>query len=83
MLIPMRRVVSLFLLFSLPLIFSSAYAQTGLPPDFYQSTFASGFDEPMGMVFDANGRMYLWEKRGLVWIVDTSGQRSSHRLVIE
>lgn len=33
------------------------------------------------MDFDANGRMYLWEKRGLVWLLDTAGQRLPEPLI--
>src|SRR5690606_9018729 len=29
-----------------------------------------GWAEPVGATWDANGRMYVWEKGGRVWIVD-------------
>ncbi|MFZ1685842.1 MAG: PQQ-dependent sugar dehydrogenase, partial [Flavobacteriales bacterium] len=29
-----------------------------------------GFTAPVGFTFDANGRMYVWEKAGKVWIVE-------------
>ncbi|MBK6775740.1 MAG: PQQ-dependent sugar dehydrogenase [Flavobacteriales bacterium] len=29
----------------------------------------SGFSAPVGFTFDDNGRMYVWEKAGRVWIV--------------
>lgn len=45
-----------------------------LPPDFYDTPYLnSTFDFAVGMTFDDNGRMYVWEKAGKVWVVDTSG----------
>ncbi|HNA32436.1 MAG TPA: PQQ-dependent sugar dehydrogenase, partial [Flavobacteriales bacterium] len=29
-----------------------------------------GFSEPVGFTFDANGRWYVWERGGKVWIVE-------------
>ena len=34
----------------------------------------------VGMTFDANGRMYVWERNGKVWIV-TNGVKSSQPLI--
>lgn len=44
-----------------------------LPPDFYDTPYLSGFDFPIGHTFDKNGRMYVWEKAGRVWVVDPTG----------
>ena len=33
------------------------------------------------VTFDDNGLMYVWEKRGMVFIVDTDGQRLEAPLV--
>ncbi|MCB0792832.1 MAG: PKD domain-containing protein [Flavobacteriales bacterium] len=43
-------------------------AQT-VPTDFADVSVVGGFDEPVGATWDGNGRMYVWEKRGKVWIV--------------
>ncbi len=44
-------------------------AQT-LQPDFADALVSGGWDAPVGAEWDANGRMYVWEKGGRVWIVD-------------
>jgi len=43
-------------------------AQT-LQPNFSSSLVMGGWTEPVGATWDANGRLYVWEKRGMVWIV--------------
>ena len=40
------------------------------PPGFADQVYVSGFDQAVGITFDANGRMYVWEKKGIVWIVE-------------
>lgn len=52
----------------------SAFAQ--LPEGFYDVPVAENLDYPLGVTFDALGRMYVWEKGGKVWFYDTEGQRS-------
>ena len=66
--------------FPLPLILLMAvffsnltYAQ--LPDDFYDQLVVGGFDFPTGIVFDDNGQGYVWEKKGVVHVIDTSGQK--------
>lgn len=44
-------------------------AQT-LPAGFSDALVLGGWSSPVGATWDANGRMYVWEKRGRVWIVD-------------
>ena len=51
--------------FSVP----ASVAQT-VPSGFNDAVVISGFNAPVGFTFDANGRMYVWEKSGTVWIVD-------------
>ena len=47
----------------------SAHGQT-FEPGFSQSTVAGGtFSQPVGITWDANGRQYVWEKGGKVWII--------------
>ena len=53
-----------FLSVSLP----QARAQS-VPAGFNDAVVVSGFSEPVGFTFDANDRMYVWEKQGKVWIV--------------
>ncbi|HMZ47887.1 MAG TPA: PQQ-dependent sugar dehydrogenase, partial [Flavobacteriales bacterium] len=44
-------------------------AQT-VPAGFTASQVMGGFSEPVGFTFDANGRWYVWERGGKVWIVE-------------
>jgi PKD repeat protein/glucose/arabinose dehydrogenase len=44
-------------------------AQT-VPTGFSDALVMGGWDAPVGATWDANGRMYVWEKRGMVWIVE-------------
>jgi glucose/arabinose dehydrogenase len=53
---------------------SQVQGQT-VPSGFTDVVVASGFSEPVGFTFDANGRMYVWEKSGKVWIVNSDGTR--------
>ncbi|MEO8069500.1 MAG: PKD domain-containing protein [Flavobacteriales bacterium] len=46
----------------------STCAQT-VPSGFNDALVMNGFTAPVGFTFDANGRMYVWEKAGRVWIV--------------
>ena len=41
-----------------------------LPPDFIDVPDIVGWDEAVGLTFDGNGRMYVWERGGRVWIVE-------------
>ena len=44
-------------------------AQT-YPPNFSDALVMGGWVSPVGATWDANGRLYVWEKRGQVWIVE-------------
>lgn len=59
-----RAFALIALLFSL----STLRSQT-LQPDFSDVLVMGGWNEPVGATFDANGRLYVWEKSGKVWIV--------------
>lgn len=48
---------------------AGSHAQS-LPPNFSDALVMGGWDAPVGATWDANGRMYVWEKAGRVWIVD-------------
>jgi PKD repeat protein len=47
-------------------------AQT-FPANFTASVFMTGWNEVEGFRYDATGQMYVWEKNGRVWVVDTNG----------
>ena len=55
----------------------TAFAQ---PSGFVDQEFVGGFEQAVGLTFDANGRMYVWEKQGKVWIVE-NGVKSASPLI--
>ncbi len=48
-------------------------AQINMPPNFTHTLLSSGWIDPVGITYDANGVGYLWEKRGKVWRVNANG----------
>lgn len=61
-----------FLVF-LSVIGAAAHTETKaqtLQPNFSDALVMGGWTEPVGATWDANGRLYVWEKRGMVWIVE-------------
>ena len=52
-----------------------------LPEDFSDQVLTENWDMPMGLTFDEIGNMYVWEKAGRVFIVDTSGQKLPNPLI--
>ena len=47
-----------------------------LPAGFVEEQIGGTWNEAVGLTFDANGRMYVWERAGRVWIVE-NGVKSS------
>ncbi|MFK7935646.1 MAG: PA14 domain-containing protein [Saprospiraceae bacterium] len=61
-------ITKMVLLFFIALFsFNISIAQ---PNGFIDQTYLSGFSQAVGLTFDENGRMYVWEKGGKVWIVE-------------
>lgn len=58
--------------FALLFFFLPFAAMTQLPADFSDQIISDALNVPMGIVFDENGQGYLWEKRGLIHILDTN-----------
>ena len=54
-------------------------AQT-VPSGFGDALVLGGWSGPVGATWDSNGRLYVWEKRGRVWIVE-NGVRLAAPLV--
>lgn len=61
------------------LAFVPARSQS-LPANFSDALVMGGWTEPVGATWDANGRLYVWEKRGMVWIVE-NGVRLPNPLI--
>lgn len=60
------------------------YACTGfaqLPEDFHDQLFMGGLEFPTGLTFDPSGQMYVWEKEGKVFVVDTNGVKQPQPLI--
>ena len=66
----------LLLLWILP-----AFASAQLPDDFIDQKLPFGFDFPLGIVFDGEGRGFVWEKAGRVYVIDTAGNKVSEPLI--
>ena len=47
-----------------------------LPDEFFDQRVRSDFDFVVGLQFDATGQMYVWEKAGRLYVIDTLGNKS-------
>ncbi len=77
--IPRLRSQALFMLALIGSAAQLAQAQT-LPANFNDALVMGGWSSPVGATWDANDRMYVWEKRGRAWIVE-NGVRLATPLV--
>ncbi len=76
----MKPIYQLFPILAILLIsLNPSFAQ--LPEDFYDEQYAAGFDFPTGITFDEKGRAYVWEKKGIVYILDSLGNRLPEPLI--
>lgn len=66
-----KKVLYLFVL-----LFVSDLSFGQLPAGFNDQLFLGGWNQVVGFTFDANGRMFVWEKAGKVWIVENGVKRS-------
>lgn len=57
------------------------FAQVTYPDNFTDEAFGGVWSFPVGLVFDENGRAYVWEKSGKVFIVDNLGNRLLEPLI--
>ncbi len=73
----LRAFIQLSLGFLLLFLTTNVQAQ---PAGFADVPYTSDFSMAVGMTFDDNGRMYVWERNGLVWIVE-NGVKSSQPLI--
>ena len=65
----------LFVFITLTTIFSFSTSQihAQLPTDFSDQLVNGSLNQAVGVAFDANGRMFAWEKGGKVYVFDNSG----------
>ena len=52
-----------------------------LPDEFYDEKYLGPFEFPTGITFDQSGRMFIWEKSGVVYIADSTGSLFSEPLI--
>src|SRR5436190_8539251 len=43
-----------------------------VPPGFTESSVSGPWSDAVGTTFESNGRLYVWERTGLVWFKDTA-----------
>jgi len=76
----MARSSSWFLLLLLLLSSLPSGASADLAAGFSKTLIPGPWDQPAGVTFDANGRMYVWERAGRVWLVE-NGVKSQTPLI--
>jgi glucose/arabinose dehydrogenase/PKD repeat protein len=64
----------------LTLLLSPPGRSATLPSGFQEETLGGEWDEAVGLTFDPNGRMYVWERGGRVWTVE-NGVKSAAPLL--
>lgn len=47
------------------------------PPGLIEVPVAGGWNQPVGLTFDAGGRMFVWERGGKVWIVENDVKQTA------
>jgi PKD repeat protein/regulation of enolase protein 1 (concanavalin A-like superfamily) len=52
-----------------------------LPPYFVEEPIGGEWNEACGLTFDSVGRMFVWERGGRVWLVETNGLRLPQPLI--
>ncbi|MEO8146159.1 MAG: PQQ-dependent sugar dehydrogenase [Bacteroidia bacterium] len=62
-------------------VFAISSAQSYLPPGFIDSFVSNNWNSIVCFKFDGNGQMYACEKRGKIWVVDTSGVKQTTPLL--
>lgn len=69
-----------FFILSICLSFCIPKAAAQPPAGFTDEIFMDGWTAVVGFTFDDNGRMFVWERRGQVWIVE-NGVKSATPLI--
>jgi glucose/arabinose dehydrogenase len=77
----MKRIaIHLSMLFVLVFFSFKGNAQTQ-PPLFVNTLVSNGWDGVEGFAQDISGQQYVWEKTGLVWVIDTAGSKLAQPLI--
>ncbi len=57
------------------------WVHSQLPSDFFDQIIHDDWNRPMGMTFDEQSNLYVWEKSGKVFIIDTLDQKLENPLI--
>ncbi len=74
------RFIFLSLFLSIGNLLSAQFGQSSLPDGFVVQWESTNWDLPVGLLFDEEGTMYVWEKGGKVWMVK-DGERLATPLI--
>ena len=66
----MSKKFSILTFFIWCLLFASTNSMNAQPAGFSDQLFMGGWNQVVGMTFDDNCKIYVWEKSGKVWIVE-------------
>ncbi len=75
-----RLLIVVFIWITSLLLCFSAFSQT-VPANFQAQLVSNSWTNLEGFRFDNTGQMYVWEKAGKVWVVDTNGVKLSTPLI--
>ena len=70
----MRPVIAIacFVAATLGLIVEGNLSAATVPPGFTETIISGPWTDAVGIAFETNGRMYVWERTGKVWFKDPS-----------
>lgn len=68
------------IIFSLIFLFFSFFSSNAQPSGFIDELISDNWTVPTGLTFDENGKMYVWEKSGKVFIVE-NGIKQANPLI--
>lgn len=75
-----RFLVVVFIWITSLILCFSAFSQN-LPANFQAQLVSNSWTNLEGFRFDNTGQMYVWEKAGKVWVVDTNGVKLANPLI--
>ena len=62
---------------SISALVAAALCAIAWPPGVVEVPVGAGWQQPVGLCFDDNGELYVWEKRGQLWNVENGVKASS------
>src|SRR6267142_1566707 len=69
--------IACFVLVVSGLILGSNLSAATVPPGFTESPISGPWSDAVGVAFENNGRMYVWERTGRVWFKDPNDSSPS------